>query len=221
MREPIHSLSQQERLKRVHRSQTYQRHPPRTSSLIHPDSRLKTDEVLVIDRGTRTAYITPVSANADVPYVSETVDDILTAIYFESHTDCYDMARKQIAPDGLIDASSIGYSHGIVVDGTLFMSGQVGWNEEFELAGEDITSQTLKAFENVEILLESIDRSLADVTKVTAHVVELQTNRDAFFEVWNDVFADPPYPCLTLLGPQQLAQDGLLVELEVEVPVEE
>ncbi|USZ73509.1 RidA family protein [Natronosalvus halobius] len=175
----------------------------------------------MIDRGTKTKYVTPASAAADVPYVSETIDGTSTAIYFEFHTDCHVMARKQIAPDGLIDASSIGYSHGIVVDGTFFMSGQVGWNEEFELAGEDITSQTLKAFENVEILLEDIDRSLNDVTKVTAHVVKLQTNRDAFFEVWNDVFADPPYPCLTLLGPQQLAQDGLLVELEVEVPVED
>ncbi|MFC7233454.1 RidA family protein [Saliphagus sp. GCM10025308] len=175
----------------------------------------------MINRNTRAEYITPASADVNAPYVSEPIDDTSIGIYFEFHTVCHVMARKQIAPDGLIDASSIGYSHGIVVDGTLFMSGQVGWNEEFELAGEDITSQTLEAFENVEILLEDIDRSLTDVTKVTAHVVELQTNRDAFFEVWNDVFADPPYPCLTLLGPQQLAQDGLLVELEVEVPVED
>jgi len=85
------------------------------------------------------------------------------------------MARQYLEPDGLIDASSIGYSHGIVADGTLYMSGQVGWDESFELAGEDVTAQTRQAFENVE----------------------------------------------TLLGPQQLAQDGLLVELEVEVPIDE
>ncbi|MFD1562670.1 RidA family protein [Haloarchaeobius amylolyticus] len=131
------------------------------------------------------------------------------------------MARRQLDPDGLIDASSIGYSHGIVADGTLYMSGQVGWDESFELAGEDVTAQTRQAFENVETLLEDVDRSLADVTKVTAHVVDLHANRDAFFEVWNDVFSEPPFPCLTLLGPQQLAQDGLLVELEVEVPIDE
>ncbi|UHQ98970.1 RidA family protein (plasmid) [Natrinema zhouii] len=130
------------------------------------------------------------------------------------------MARRQLDPDGLIDASSIGYSHGIVADGTLYMSGQVGWDESFELAGEDVTAQTRQAFANVETLLEEVDRSLADVTKVTAHVVELHANRDAFFEVWNDVFSEPPLPCLTLLGPQQLAQDGLLVELEVEAPVD-
>jgi len=131
------------------------------------------------------------------------------------------MARQYLEPDGLIDASSIGYSHWIVADGTLYMSGQVGWDESFELAGDDVAAQTHKAFENVETLLEDVDRSLADVTKVTAHVVELQANREAFFEVWNDVFSEPPSPCLTLLGPQQLAQDGLLVELEVEVPIDE
>ena len=131
------------------------------------------------------------------------------------------MARQYLEPDGLIDASSIGYSHGIVADGTLHMSGQVGWDESFDLAGEDVAAQTHKAFENVETLLEEIDRSLEDVTKVTAHVVDLHANREDFFEAWNDVFSEPPYPCLTLLGPQQLAQEGVLVELEVDVPIDE
>jgi len=133
------------------------------------------------------------------------------------------MSREIIQPDGLIDAPSIGYSHAIVEDGTLYTSGQVGWDEEFELAGEDIQSQASKAskaFENVETLLAEIDKSLEDVTKVTAHIVDLHENREDFFEVWQEFYSEPPYPCLTLLGPDQLAQPGMLVELEVEVPVE-
>ncbi|WP_312908502.1 hypothetical protein [Natronosalvus caseinilyticus] len=41
----------------------------------HPDSRLETDEVLVIPRGDRTEYVTPASAGADAPYVSRTLDE--------------------------------------------------------------------------------------------------------------------------------------------------
>ena len=131
------------------------------------------------------------------------------------------MSRKTIQPDDLIDASSIGYSHAIVEDGTLSMSGQVGWDEEFELAGDEIQSQARKAFENVRTLLAAVDRSLGDVTKVTAHIVDLHENRAGFFEVWQEFYAEPPYPCLTLLGPDQLAQPGMLVELEVELPVDD
>ena len=131
------------------------------------------------------------------------------------------MARRHVNPDGLIDAERIGYSHAVVADGTFYTSGQVGWDADFDLAGPDVESQTRQAFENLEILLESVDAGLEDVTKVTAHVVDLHENREGFFEVWTDVFEDPPFPCLTLLGPHQLAQEELLVELEVEAPVGE
>lgn len=131
------------------------------------------------------------------------------------------MPREDINPDGLVDAPSIGYSHGIVEDGTLYMSGQVGWDENFEVVGKDIEPQTRKAFDNVKTLLAEADKSLDDVRKVTAHIVNLPANRDGFFEVWNEVYADPPYPCLTILGPHKLAQEEFLVEIEVEVAVEE
>ncbi|MFB6121827.1 MAG: RidA family protein [Halobacteriaceae archaeon] len=72
------------------------------------------------------------------------------------------MSRETIQPDGLIDAPSIGYSHAIVEDGTLYMSGQVGWDEEFELAGEDVQSQARKAFENVETLLAEVDGRVSE-----------------------------------------------------------
>ena len=130
------------------------------------------------------------------------------------------MTREAFNPDDLVDAPSIGYNHGIVEDGTLYMSGQVGWNEDFEVAGDDIESQTRTAFENVESLLAAVDRGLADVTKVTAHIVDPPANREGFFEVWNEVYDEQPYPCLTILGPESLAQEAFLVELEVQVPVD-
>ena len=130
------------------------------------------------------------------------------------------MSREHVNPDGLIDAPSIGYSHAVVADGTLYASGQVGWDADFSIAGDDIESQTRQAFENVETLLDAVDRSLSDVAKVTAHIVDPPERRDGFFEVWHEVYPDPPYPALTILGTHALAQEDLLVELEIEAPVE-
>lgn len=130
------------------------------------------------------------------------------------------MTREIINPDGLIDSTGIGYNQAIIEDGTLYMSGQVGWDESFDLAGTDIQSQTRQAFENVDTLLAEAGRSLEDVTKVTAHIVEPHDNLDGFFDVWETIYDEQPLPCLTVLGPHQLAQEGLLVEVEVEVPVD-
>lgn len=131
------------------------------------------------------------------------------------------MSREYVNPDALVDASSIGYSHAVVADGTLYASGQAGWDEAFELAGEDVESQTRQAFEDVETLLVEVDLELADVAKVTAHIVDPPAHRECFFDVWNEVFPEPPYPCLTILGMHKLAQEAFLVELEVEAPIEE
>lgn len=131
------------------------------------------------------------------------------------------MDREAINPDGLIDSTKIGYSQAVVTNGTFYMSGQVGWDADFELAGDDIDSQARKAFENVETLLAEIDADLSDVAKVTSHLVDAQANLEAYLAVWNDIFDSEPYPCHTILGVAELAQPGFLVEIEVEVPIEE
>ena len=130
------------------------------------------------------------------------------------------MARQTINPDGLIDSTGIGYSQAIVENGTFYMSGQVGWDADFQLAGDDVQSQARQAFENVETLLSEVDADLSDVAKVTSHVVDPHDRLEAYLAVWDEVFETEPYPCHTILGVDQLAQEGLLVEIEVEVPLE-
>ena len=131
------------------------------------------------------------------------------------------MHREAINPDGLIDSTGIGYSQAVVADGTFYMSGQVGWDADFELAGDDIASQARQAFANVETLLAEVEADLSNVAKVTSYLVEPHDRLEAYLGVWNEVFEEEPYPCHTLLGVDQLAQEGCLVEIEVEVPLGE
>ncbi|WP_435345661.1 RidA family protein [Haloarchaeobius sp. HRN-SO-5] len=130
------------------------------------------------------------------------------------------MEDRVIESEDLVDSTGIGYSQGRVVNGVLYTSGQVGWDADFEVAGEDVESQTRRAFENVEILLSEVDRDLTDVVKVTGYVVDPATRVESFLDVWNEVFDEEPYPCLTIIGVDQLAQESFLVEVEAEVPLE-
>ncbi len=126
-----------------------------------------------------------------------------------------------INPDGLKDAQSIGYNHGIVANGTFYMAGQVAMDEHNEIVGDDIETQARKVYENVGKLLEAIDKDFDDVVKVTTYIID---PHERYFNGYKKVYMEtfePPYPCHTVLGVHQLAHEEYLLEVEIEVPVSE
>jgi enamine deaminase RidA (YjgF/YER057c/UK114 family) len=131
------------------------------------------------------------------------------------------MTRYAINPPQLKDARNIGYNHAIIDGETFYMAGQVAMDDDSNIVGDDIGTQARKAYENVEILLEAIGKTLADVAKVTTHIVDPKSHYyDGYKDVYWEMF-DEPYPCHTVLGHEQLANDDYLVEIEVEVPLTE
>jgi enamine deaminase RidA (YjgF/YER057c/UK114 family) len=127
---------------------------------------------------------------------------------------------KSYNPKGVIDAEKLGYSHAVEAGGQLYVSGQVGWNENFETP-DSFTEQVRGAFENIDTVLQGSGRGKEDITKVTAYIVDAAAHTDEFLEEWNQWRPGEPYPCLTILGVAGLAQDEFLVELEVEIAQKE
>ena len=128
------------------------------------------------------------------------------------------MAPKILNPPGLPDSSEYGYNHAIVADGTLYMSGQVGMDGDRTLASDGITGQAEQAFENVATICRAVDRTLNDVVKVTAYIVDPHSRFAEYNEVYMKQF-DEPYPCHTVLGVEQLAGPEYVLEIEAEVPL--
>ena len=129
------------------------------------------------------------------------------------------MTRYAINPTQLKDARDIGYNHAIIDGRTFYMAGQVAMDADSNVVGNNIETQARKAYENVEILLETIGKTLADVAKVTTHIVDPNSHYyEGYKEVYWETF-DEPYPCHTVLGHEQLANENYLVEIEVEVPL--
>lgn len=127
------------------------------------------------------------------------------------------MAREVINPEALSNAPQVGYSHAVVEDDTLYISGQVARDANGNVVGDDAEIQARQAFENVGVLLEAVDRTYEDIAKVTTYLVNLSEHSRGYHSVWMDIFEEP-YPAHTMLGVDQLASPELLVELEVEVP---
>lgn len=92
-------------------------------------------------------------------------------------------------------------------------------DESLHVAGDDVESQTRKAFENLELVLDAAGEVVTSVGKVTTYVVDLAENVDGYRTPWRETF-DEPYPCYTLVDVDQLGSiaDGeLLVEIDAEV----
>lgn len=129
------------------------------------------------------------------------------------------MTRYCINPPELKDAREIGYNHAVIANETFYMAGQVGMDSDSSVVGDDIETQARKAYENVGTLLATVGKTYADITKVTTHIIDpVENYYDGYKQVYWEVFEDP-YPCHTVLGHDQLANDEYLVEIEVELPL--
>lgn len=127
---------------------------------------------------------------------------------------------RVINPDELFDPTERLYSHARLEDGILYMSGQVGWDADRNLAGPGIESQARQAFDNVGVILDTVDEEFSSVAKVTSYFTDIETDLGPYKEVWGEVFSEP-YPAHTAIGVDALATEELRLELEVEVPIEE
>lgn len=122
-----------------------------------------------------------------------------------------------ITPDALYDSTERLYSHARVENGTLYMSGQVGRDSSGDVVGSDIESQTRRAFDNVGVILETVDEDFTSIAKITSYFTDIQSDFSAYKRVWDDIFEEP-YPAHTAIGVEALATPELRLELEAEIP---
>ena len=109
------------------------------------------------------------------------------------------------------------YSHVARAGDLLFVAGQCGLVEDNSVAGDDVASQTTRAYENIRTILASQGASLRDVAKFIVYLTSTDdvpgfyAARDAYFA---GHYPDGAYPPNTLLIVAGLVRDDLLVEIE-------
>ena len=112
------------------------------------------------------------------------------------------MADKGPAPAGP-------YSHAVVANGFVFISGQGPVNPETGAMPDAFAGQVRQTFKNVQTILEAAGSSLDDVVKVNAYVTDL-TRFAEFNDVYKEFFQDDP-PARTTVATALL---GIGVEVD-------
>jgi 2-iminobutanoate/2-iminopropanoate deaminase len=80
------------------------------------------------------------------------------------------------------------YSHSVLTDGKLlFISGQIPFNADGNLVGEDISGQTHQCIKNIQVIVEEAGGKLADVVKTTVLLSDM-ANFGKMNEVYESYF---------------------------------
>ena len=119
------------------------------------------------------------------------------------------MADKGPAPAGP-------YSHAVVANSFVFISGQGPVNPETGAMPDAFADQVRQTLKNVQTVLEAAGSSLDDVVKVNAYVTDL-TRFAEFNDVYKEFFQDDP-PARTTVGTALL---GILVEVDCIAAISE
>ena len=119
------------------------------------------------------------------------------------------MADKGPAPAGP-------YSHAVVANGFVFISGQGPVNPETGAMPDAFADQVRQTFKNVQTILEAAGSSLEDVVMVNAYVTDL-TRFAEFNDVYKEFFQNDP-PARTTVATALL---GILVEVDCIAAISE
>ena len=119
------------------------------------------------------------------------------------------MAEKGPKPAGL-------YSHAVVANGFVFISGQGPVDPETGTMPDAFADQVRQTLRNVQTILEAAGTSLDNVVKVNVYVTDL-TRFQEFNEVYGEFFQQDP-PARTTVGASLL---GFLVEVDCVASLEE
>ncbi len=132
------------------------------------------------------------------------------------------MGRRTVNPPTVFDTLGYGFSQAVTTTGekTIHVSGQVGWDRNEALAGDDLETQIEAAFVNLAHVLSAAGAELVDVAALRIYVVEsaaddLSPVRRALGRTFP---AEPP--AATWLVVRGLASPGLLVEVEATAVVD-
>ena len=108
------------------------------------------------------------------------------------------------------------YSHAVVANGFVFISGQGPVDPETGTMPDAFVDQVRQTLRNVQTILEAAGTNLDNVVKVNAYVTDL-TRFQEFNEVYSEFFQQDP-PARTTVGASLL---GFLVEVDCVASLEE
>ena len=131
------------------------------------------------------------------------------------------MAHRTIQPESW--ARPKGYANGVLArNGTLYVAGQVGWNENEVFQTDDFVAQMEQALINIRTIVQSAGGDVSDVVRLTWYVTNAQdylARQAEVGEVYRRIFG-LNFPAMSLVVVKALIEEGALLEIEATAVLE-
>ena len=122
------------------------------------------------------------------------------------------LEREPIIPQGMENIyAEKRYAPGVRVGDLVFVSGMLGRDENLRIL-EDPEAQLVQVFENTRKVLEAAGATFADVVEFVGYFTHLQRDM-ALYQAVKDRYVGGALPAQTIIGINELAAPGLLLEL--------
>ena len=123
---------------------------------------------------------------------------------------------KILQPEGWIAPK--GYNNGVAARGEMiFISGQIGWNADCQMVGDDFVDQCRQALQNIVDLLAEADAGPEHMTRMTWYLTDKQEYMARGAElgkVYREIIGKN-YPAMSAVQVSALMEDQAQVEIEV------
>lgn len=118
--------------------------------------------------------------------------------------------KTQLSESAAYEYSSPGF---VVSPGPLlFIQGQVAWDENMQVVGEDFASQTRQVFANLAAILEKAGGSLADIVHMLVFLTDMERIHE-FVAVRKEFYPSGIFPPSTAVEVRRL----IMPELQIEI----
>lgn len=118
---------------------------------------------------------------------------------------------RHVDVPGVGDPRRFGYAQAASAGGLLFISGQLGIDEDYQPVSDAFDEQAYRALENVERVLKAAGATFDHLVSMTIYLTDMR-NAPRFFEIRREILGE------TLVSSTAVAVSGLpLPNLQVEV----
>ncbi|PYS66242.1 MAG: enamine deaminase RidA [Acidobacteria bacterium] len=112
-----------------------------------------------------------------------------------------------------------GYSNGVLTEPggrLLFIAGQVGWNENQNIVGDDLVEQFARALANVVAVVTEAGGKADQIARLTIYVTNKLDYRTRLVEIGERYRArmGKHFPAMVLVEVKSLLEDGAKIEIE-------
>jgi enamine deaminase RidA (YjgF/YER057c/UK114 family) len=127
------------------------------------------------------------------------------------------MAFTFINPESL--GAPRGYANGVLTNGggrLLFISGQVGWDQQQRISTEDLVEQFDRALANVIAVVNEAGGKPDQIARLIIYVTDKNEYRDRMKEIGERYRArmGKHFPAMVLVEVKSLLEDGAKIEIE-------